>query len=146
MLTWENSIFINRSPKEVWDFLSNPANEPQWQSGTESAEWTSESPPGVGSTQRGIGKILGRKIDLPIEVTAWDPPNELGRKSVGGSIQAESTIKLEPREDGTHLSVRYQGEVGGFFKIAEGLVGKQLEKQTAANFEALKLVLEEGQP
>ncbi len=29
MLTWENSIFINRSPQEVWDFLSNPANEPQ---------------------------------------------------------------------------------------------------------------------
>jgi len=145
MLTWENSIFINRSQQEVWDFLSNPANEPQWQSGTESAEWTSEGLPGVGSTQRGIGKILGRKIDLPIEVTAWDPPSELGRKSVGGPIQAESTIRLESKEDGTQLSVHYQGEAGGFFKIAEGLLGKQLEKQTAANFKALKQVLEAGQ-
>ncbi len=145
MLTWEHSIFINRPQQEVWDFLSNPANEPQWQSGTESAEWTSEGPPGVGSTQRGLGKILGRKMDFPIEVTAWDPPNELGRITVSGPIQAESTIKLEPREDGTQLSVRYQGESKGFFKIAEGLVGKQTKKQVDADLDTLKQLLEEGQ-
>jgi carbon monoxide dehydrogenase subunit G len=145
MITWENSIFINRPQQEVWDFVSNIANAIHWESGTEFAEWTSEEPHGVGSTARGVSKILGRKMEFPIVVTAWDPPNELGRKSVSGPIQAESTVKLEPGEGGTQLSVRYQGEAGGFFKIAEGLLRRQLEKQTTANYNALKLLLEAGQ-
>ncbi len=145
MITWENSIFINRPNQEVWDFMSKPANAIQWESGIEFAEWTTEAPHGVGSTIRGVSKILGRKIEFPIVVTAWDPPNELGRKSVSGPIRTESTVKLEPVEGGTQLSVRYQGEAGGFFKIAEGLARKQLEKVTTANYNALKLLLEEGQ-
>ncbi len=144
METIENSGFINRPPQEVWDFVSNPANAPQW-STTESEEWTSEGLPGVGSTQRSVGKLLGRKIESLIEITAWDPPNELGRKSVGGPISWEATMKFEPKENGTQVNVSITGEVGGFFKMAEGLAVKQIAKQIDANFEALKLVLEEGQ-
>jgi hypothetical protein len=35
-------------------------------------------------------------------------------------------------------------EIGGFFKMAEGLVGKQAEKQTEADLEVLKRLLESG--
>ncbi len=38
-----------------------------------------------------------------------------------------------------------QAEFGGFFKMAEGLVGKQLEKQLDTDFNGLKRALEEGQ-
>ena len=144
MITLESSIFINRPQQEVWDFLSNPANNTQWQSSTESAEWTSEGPPGVGSTLREVGKVLMRKIESPSEITAWDPPNKHGRKSVGGPIPWEVTMKLEPKENGTQLNVHSTVEVRGFFKIAEGLVGKQFQKGVDTDFEALKLLLEAG--
>ena len=145
MLTFENSILINRPQQEVFDYLSNPANDRQWRSGAESAEWTSEGPPGVGSTQRSVDRFLGRKIESTIEVTIWDPPNQFGVKTVGGPISFEGTIKLESQENGTLITQTGSAEVGGFFKIAEGLVGKQAEKQAVADFDALKLVLEEGQ-
>jgi hypothetical protein len=35
--------------------------------------------------------------------------------------------------------------MGSFFKLAEGLVAKQLQKQLDANYETLKLLLESGQ-
>jgi hypothetical protein len=54
-------------------------------------------------------------------------------------------MRPESRENGTQLTLRAQKEGGGFFKMAEGLVGKQAEKQTEADFEALKLMLETGQ-
>jgi carbon monoxide dehydrogenase subunit G len=145
MKTFENSIFINRPQQEVFDYLSNPANDPQWRSGAESAEWTSEGPPGVGSTYRSVDKLLGRKIESTIEVTIWDPPNQFGLKAVGGPLPFEGTITLESQESGTRLTQTGHAEFGGFFKIAEGLVGKQIEKQAVADFDALKLVLEEGQ-
>ncbi len=145
MLTWEKSIFINRPQQEVWDFISNPATLAQWSSTAESSEWTSEGPHGVGSTQREVGKVLGRKVEGISEVTAWDPPNEYSRKSPGGPMPWESTMKLEPKENGTQLTGNFQGELGGLFKMAEGLVGKKAEKEIVTNFDALKLLLEAGQ-
>ena len=142
MINLENSVFINRPQQEVFDFLSNPANDARWQSSTEVSEWTSEGPPGVGSTQRSVIRFLGRKIDSTIEVTIWDPPQQLGFKVVSGPLPFEGTVKLESKENGTQLTQTFQGEPGGFFKIAEGLVGKQVEKQIDTDFNALKLVLE----
>ena len=145
MVTFEKSIFINRPQQEVFDFVSNPANDAQWQGSTEAAEWTSEGPPGVGSTKRSVIRFLGRKIDPTIEATIWDPPQQYGFKSVSGPVPFEVTVKLESQENGTQLTVTWQGEIGGFFKIAEGLVGKQVEKQFGTDQDALKLLLEEGQ-
>ena len=49
-----------------------------------------------------------------------------------GENQAEMTLDIE-------------AEFGGFFKLAEGLVGKQLDKQMEANLDAVKLLLEAEQ-
>jgi hypothetical protein len=35
--------------------------------------------------------------------------------------------------------------MGSFFKLAEGLVARQLEKQLGANYESLKILMESGQ-
>ena len=84
MLTWEKSIFINRPQQEVWDFISNPATLPQWSSTAESGEWTSEGPPGVGSTALEVGKVLGRKVEGISEVTGGTrPTSSVGKRSAG---------------------------------------------------------------
>ena len=125
--------------------MTNPANNPQWQSGTESAEWTSVGPPGVGSTFKIVASLLGRKIESVVEITGWDPPNLSRIKSVGGPIPFENTLRFAAQGDGTLLTQNAQAEIGGFFKLAEGLVGKQLEKQGESERSALKLLLESGQ-
>ena len=145
MINFEKSLFINRPQQEVFDYLSNPANDAQWQSSTEVSEWTSEGPPGVGSTQRSVIRFLGRNMDSTLEVTIWDPPLQLGFKVVDGPVPFEASIKLESQENGTQLTQTFQGEPGGFFKIAEGLVGKQVEKQIGTDLDGLKLQLEAGQ-
>ena len=144
MYKFESSIFINRPVQEVFDYVTNPANNAKWQSGTESAEWTSDGPPGVGSTFKVVTSLLGRKIEAVIEVTGWDPPNLSRIKSVGGPMPFESATRFTAQGDGTLLTETGQAEIGGFFKLAEGLVGKQLEKQGEANRAALKLLLEAG--
>jgi len=145
MITIEKSIIINRPQQEVFDFLTNPANNAQWQSAAEATEWTSEGPPGVGSTYRSVIRFLGRKIDSTNEITIWDPPHLYGFKSVSGPFPVGGTMKLESQENGTQLTWTFQVEFGGFFKIAEGLVGKRAEKQFDTSFDALKLLLEAGQ-
>ena len=141
MISFEKSFFINRPPQVVWDFVSDPANDTKWRLGP--SEWTSEGPHGVGSTMHTQAKFLGRNIDGTIEITVWDPPQQLGTKAVSGPIPFESIVKFESKENGTELTLSGSAEPGGFFKIAEGLVGKQIEKQVDTDFNALKVLLED---
>ena len=145
MYKFESSVYINRPPQEVFDFVTNPANNVRWMSGTESAAWTSNGPPGVGSSYVGVFNFLGRKIEGEVEITAWEPPHRQSFKTVSGPIPSQNTTTFEPQGEGTLVTHTTQIEVGGFFKMAEGLVGKQLEKTYETNNAALKLLLEEGE-
>src|SRR4030067_1481022 len=133
MIKFENSIFVNRTPQDVFDYVNNPANDAQWQSGTEATEGTSDGPPGVGSTLKSVINFMGRKIESELEVTVWDPPHRSGLKARSGPIPFEVTIKYEAQGGGTLLTQTGQAEFGGFFKLAEGLVGEQLAKEFEAN-------------
>jgi carbon monoxide dehydrogenase subunit G len=145
MFETNNSIFINRPPQEIFNIISDPAKQSLWQTMTESAEWTSNGTNGVGSTMKVVARFLGRKIETEVEVTAWESPRRIDYIFVNGPYPAQVSNLLEPQGEGTLLSAVSQGEMGGFFKLAEGLVARQLEKQLDANFESLKLLLESGQ-
>jgi len=142
MFAFENKITIERPQQEVFDFISDPANDSKWRDSAVSAEWTSDGPVGVGSTQRSVDKLLGREIESTSEVTVWDPPNQFGWKSIDSPMPYDLKISLVPEGSGTQLTFSGQAEFGGFFKLAEGLVGKQMEKQMANDFKSLKKFLE----
>jgi uncharacterized protein YndB with AHSA1/START domain len=75
MYSFRKSIMINQSPHDVFDYVTKPANFSRWQNGTESAFWTSDGVPDVGSTFKVVARFMGRKIETNVEITGWDPPN-----------------------------------------------------------------------
>ena len=140
------SVSIARTREDVFDYVTDPANDAQWQSSVQSSQWASQPPHGVGSTQNLVNRFLGRKIKSTLEVTAWDRPNKYGFKVIEGPVPFQGVTELTTSGDrGTELTVDIEAEFGGFFKLAEGLVGKQLEKTLDTDFNALKLVLEGDQ-
>lgn len=145
MFETKNSIFINRPPQDVFSAITDPAKLSMWQTMTETAELSSNGDLGVGSTMTVVARFLGRKFESEIEVTAWEPPHRVDWKSVNGPYPAEVSNALERQGEGTLLTSVGQGEMGSFFKLAEGLVARQLEKQIATNYETLKLLMESNQ-
>ena len=144
MFKFEKSILINRPQQEVFDFVMNLENDPKWQGSIESVEQTSNGKIGAGSTWRYFTKFLGRKAETEIQLTSYDPPNGASVKTVNGPVPFENTYKFESNGNGTQMTISGQAEIGGFFKLAEGLAGKQLEKQMEADAAALKTLLEAG--
>jgi carbon monoxide dehydrogenase subunit G len=142
MSKFEVSTFINRPLQEVFDFMIDPANAVQFIKGTESAKWTTAGPVGVGSVIHSVGRFLGREVVSDAEITQWNPPNVWGQKTSGGPLKFENTNKYESKDGGTLLVQTFQGEVGGFFKLAEGLAIKQMQKQVETDGNSLKKLLE----
>lgn len=142
MIKFENSIFIKRSPQDVFAYVTNPNNAPQWMAGVQDVGWTSDDHDDIGSTWKVTTKFLGRTIEAELERTSFDPPHHVSSKVINGPIPYESTIKLEAQDNGTLLTFAGQVEFGSFFKLAEGLVGQQLKKNQDSDLAALKLLLE----
>ena len=57
-------------------------------------------------------------------------------------MKFEGVSKFESKDGGTLVIQNFEGEVGGFFSIAEGLAIKQLQKQIETDGNALKKLLE----
>ena len=49
---------------------------------------------------------------------------------------------LEEMGGGTHMTVHMEGEPGGFFKVAEGMVKNELNKSLDTDLAKLKQMLE----
>jgi len=115
------SVSIARTREDVFDYVTDPANNAQWRSSVQSSQWTSEPPHGLGSIQNSVNRFLGRKIDSTVDVTAWDRPNKEGFKVIDGPVPLEGVIGLETSGDlGTELTMDIEAEFGGFSSWRRG--------------------------
>lgn len=142
MIKVQHSVVINRPVAEVFAFVTDPANETKWQEGVVSASTTSAGAMGVGSEVVETRKFMGRDMVSKMKVSAYEANKKFVFKVADGPVPFEMNQTYESNGDGTKISVVIEGEPGGFFKLAEGMVRKQLETQMAADFERAKKVLE----
>jgi uncharacterized protein YndB with AHSA1/START domain len=145
MATFTVSVFINRSPQDVFDFLSDPAIKHKWMPMLESAAWTSSGEPGVGSTMGAIMKMAGKETEMQLEITQWDVPNRYGYKvlTVQFPLKAMAhTFRLEPEDGGTRVSQVGEFEMVSILRFAAGLMGKMASRMNQNELNTLKQLLE----
>lgn len=142
MIKVEHSVVINRPVADVFAYASNPANEPKWQDGVVDAGISSGNEMAVGAEITETRKFMGRDMVSRLTVTEYEPNKKFAGRVTEGPVPFEVTETFEEMDGGTKVTVHIEGEPGGFFKLAGGMVQKQLESQTAADFERLKKILE----
>lgn len=142
MLRVETSVRINRPSDEVFDFISNFENNPLWQSGQVEARFTSEGPLRVGSTYNQVAKFLGRRIESTFEVLEYEPGRKVKAASTSGSFPITFTRMVEARDGGAEVSAVVEGDASGFFKLAEPLLARMVQRSVDADYRNLKQILE----
>ncbi|TFB47566.1 SRPBCC family protein [Cryobacterium tagatosivorans] len=142
----EESVFIARSPQEVFDFITDPAKIPVWDASVVAAEQVGTGPIGPGTRTRGTSKIMGRHFDWVTEATQFEPPTRSVLTSVEGPLTFTVTSVLEPAEGGTRLTYRIDADagLGGVFgRLADPFIEKAQARTVRANLETLAELLAE---
>jgi len=142
MFSVDKSVHIDKPAADVFSFVSDFANDAKWQSGVVRSEQTSAGPLGKGTTGQTVQKFMGRELKNDLEVTTFEPPKRFGAKTTSGPVQFEVMCTLEEMGGGTHMTVHMEGEPGGFFKVAEGMVKNELNKSLDTDLAKLKQMLE----
>ena len=143
MIRVETSVHINRPAGEVFAFIANFENNPLWQSGQVEARFTSEGPLRVGSTYDQVAKFLGRQIVSTFEVLEYEPGRMVKASSTAGSFPITFTRMVEPAGGGADVSAVVEGDSSGFFKVAEPLMARMVQRSVDADYQNLKRIMEQ---
>ena len=137
----ETNIVVNRPVGEVFQFISVNENALQWQPGLLDARITNDVQ-GLGRAWIDTVQFLGRRIEVPFQLTDWQRDQQIAFKSTGGPIPMQGRYSFEPSGNGTQVTFVLTGEPGGFFKLAEPVLMQILQRQWQTNLANLKDVLE----
>jgi len=138
----EKSIVIHRPIEEVFNYVSDQRNTPQWQSGLMEVRRTTEGPLGVGTKHTFVRNFMGRRMEASNEYVAYEPNKLITFKTTSGPVRLEASYLFEPAADGTKVTGRIEMEAAGLFGFAEPLIAIALRRESDAAVMALKDQLE----
>jgi carbon monoxide dehydrogenase subunit G len=143
MVTVEHEVMVSRLRSEVFAYLANPRNLPEWQSSVLETRMEAEGPVAVGSRWTEVRRVLGRKMEAGVEVTEYEPDRRFSLRSVAGPVRFLVEHTLEEAEGGTRIHIVGQGEQSGFMaRLGDRLVARQAKQAFESDFDRLKQRLE----
>jgi uncharacterized protein YndB with AHSA1/START domain len=143
MINLEMSTTIDLPVREVFDFMSIPENNSQWQYGTLATARLSEGVSSLGTFFRSIGHAIGQRILSTFEVTEYEPNRKYAFKSLSGPFRLQTSYTFEMMDTScTKIDLSIQAEVVDFAQMDENVLEKQMRKQLEENLAMLKKLLE----
>ena len=142
MVSFQNSILINRPLDEVFALLSNAENETRWRSGEVAVKQTSNGPIGIDSTWTSVAQILGQRIENQMAFTEYEANWKYTVRSQSGPYPYENQVTFERVADFTMVCMRAEVEAGPFFKMGEPLLTSIVKRQTQDDLANLKNMME----
>ena len=136
---------ITRPADEVFAFLSDARNNPRWQGGMRSCEWTTSPPITVGSTYRQEARFLGRTVLTEFEVVDHEPGRSITIRSTSGPFPITVRRWVTPIDTATtRVQAAISGEPGRFFRVAGPLLQRLAQRSVTADYRRLKELLEDS--
>ena len=142
MITINLSVSIYRPIKQVFDFVSAPENDIQWQYGTLTSAKIDEGTAKVGGTFRSDGNLIGYRTRSTYEITEYEPNNKYGFKSLSGPLQSFSSYTFHMAKGYTQVNFSLQANKINGVELNENILGKKIKKQFKEYLSMLKNILE----
>jgi uncharacterized membrane protein len=140
------SVDIERPQADVFAFVAEGANAPQWRKAAVDDRWLGDGPMRPGRRARAVRKQLGMTVVLVPEIVDWDPPTYVKYRIVEGKLVGlDESYRFEPLNEGTRLTITidsppYPSNIVG--RLWNPLLERVMMRQVRADFETLKRLLE----
>lgn len=142
MINFNISTVIYRPIKQVFDYVSMPENDFQWQYGTLVSARLLEGEVGLGAHFRSVGHLMGQRAQSVFEVNEYEPNAKYGFKSLSGPLLSQTSYSFNIDRGSTKVGVCMQANVVNSIQIAEGVLEKWMKRQFKENLAMLKDLLE----
>ncbi len=139
----EQTVHINRSAADVFDFLLDLGNHPRVAAGIKAVRGVEDGPLTLGRRYGQTSTILGQTVDVTVEVVRCEPSRELALKTVTGLVPITRTFRLDaPTDAETDLTLSVDAEPGRGMRLMMPMVERTAREQIATTLARLKTELE----
>jgi uncharacterized membrane protein len=139
----EESIEINRPLEEVFNYVSDVGNYPEWMAHALEVRKDTEGPPQQGDRFIVAIKSVGRRFETPYERTSYVPNRRYTDRATGGPVPNQRwACAFQEVSGGTRLTRAVDAEPGGLLKLLEPLQKRAAERQLRRDLQTLKDLLE----
>jgi uncharacterized protein YndB with AHSA1/START domain len=139
MLESRGQVEIARTPEDVFDYLADMRNEPNWLPGAADVHATSDGAIGPRSTFEGT---YARAGTVRCVISEYDRPHRLTIHGEAKGMTFDDDITLTGTDSGTQLLAVMRTTPKGLFKLAAPMMGRVIDKQFQSNWDQLRVVLE----
>jgi ribosome-associated toxin RatA of RatAB toxin-antitoxin module len=131
----QTSVTTHRSPDEVYDYLVDFSNQPEWRFDVVDSRLVQGEPGRVGARYRQSVKQGRRDMTTEVELTRAERPIAVSFRTVGDDpVSASGTWQIREADGVTQVVTDVSIEAHGFLKAMEPFMGPSLRK-TAARYE-----------
>src|SRR5256885_1690236 len=112
----QGNIFIERSVEDVFDFVADERNEPQYNPQMTHADKVTDGPIGVGTKFHSVMTGIGRAADMTIEFTELDRPRRIAETTQMSNMDIKGVLTFESVPGATRMRWFWDLEPRGFYK------------------------------
>lgn len=141
MITHELTIHLNRPVEQVFAFLMDTDKLTSWQSNLIKIEKITAGPLRMGSRFQEVRRLGRRESEIQGEIIAYEANRTFETRTLG-KPQVTVSYSLEPENGGTRVKHKFTMLTSGFMRLLEPMIASSIKKDTDADFEALKRILE----
>jgi uncharacterized membrane protein len=133
------SVEVERPADEVFAYLDEVENNPEWLAGMQSARWTTDPPRGVGSRYEQRARFLGKEIRTTFEVVDHQPGRRVTIRSLeGSSFPLTVTRQVEPLgARRCRVTETVESDPSGFYRIAGPLLHAMVTRRIKRDYDRL---------
>jgi uncharacterized protein YndB with AHSA1/START domain len=118
----EERVDIKRPADSVFAYTTDAKMWPKWQSTMPEAEQTSPAPVGVGTTFKGVIRMMGLSMKWTARATEYEANRRFGKTITCGSITNEQHNTYEPVDGGTRFTIVYDMRLGGPMRLFSPMI------------------------
>ena len=138
----EESVEIKRPIDRVLAYTTDAKSWPKWQSILPEAEQTSQGPVGVGTTFKGISRMMGLSMKWTSKATEYEPNRNFGKNIISAGMAIEQHNTYNAIEGGVKFTIVYDMKVRGLFKLFSPMLVSSMRKELKKSLSNLKSILE----
>ena len=133
---------ISRPVAEVFAFVADQTNAPQWQGGLHAVSRLTDGPVGVGTEHEFVRRFAGRKLATRNRFVSFEKGRYVAFEIPAGWLTGQASYMTEPIPNGTLLTSRMQLQPRGAAALLAPMLGRLLARDSRRDEARLKRLLE----
>jgi uncharacterized protein YndB with AHSA1/START domain len=142
MIDLQTTLEISRPVANVFGFVADQTNAPQWQGGLSEVRRLTEGPLGIGTEHEFVRRFAGREVATRNRFVSFEEGRYVEFEIPAGWLTGKASYLTEPSPNGTVLTSRMQFRAHGPAALLEPVLARLLARDSRRDEARLKRLLE----